>query len=136
MSEWVEKHSPYPVPETLQRLEDALVERGFAMMARVDHAANAAKVGMRLHPTQVLLFGKPSLGTRLMQAEQTLAIDLPSKVLAWQDAAGRVRLGYRDLRAALAGRDGLAAARPAVEELASAIDEATDVAVAVADGRR
>lgn len=130
MSRWVDKDSPYSVPDTLDRLEEALVGEGFTVMARVDHSGHAAKAGLELRPTQVLLFGNPSLGTRLMQAEQTLAIDLPSKALAWQDAAGRVRLGYRNLRAVLADHDGLAGARAAIEQLASTIDRATDAAVA------
>ncbi|MBS4729345.1 DUF302 domain-containing protein [Mycobacterium sp. SM1] len=65
MSDWVEKQSPYPVAETLDRLESRLTERGFTVMARIDHAANAAAIGMDLPPTQVLLFGNPSLGTQL-----------------------------------------------------------------------
>ncbi|MGH3562467.1 MAG: DUF302 domain-containing protein [Mycobacterium sp.] len=131
MSRWVAKQSPYPVPETLERLEGRLIEQGFTVMARVDHSGHAAKVGMDLRPTQVLLFGKPSLGTQLMQAEQTFAIDLPSKVLAWQDSCGQVWLGYRDLRAIAAEHDGLAEAHAAVEELASAIDQAADGAIAL-----
>lgn len=132
MARWIDKPSPYPVAETMQRLETVLIERGFTVMARVDHAAHAAKAGLELRPTQVLLFGNPALGTQLMQAEQTIAIDLPSKVLAWQDAAGRVRLGYRDLRDLAAGHhdlSGSAGAGGAVAELASAIDQATDAAV-------
>ena len=126
MPGWVDKQSRYSVAETLDRLETALGERGFTVMARIDHAGHATRAGLELRPTQVLLFGKPSLGTRLMQAEQTLAIDLPSKVLAWQDDSGVVRLGYRDLRVTAAG---LHAARAAVEELAGAVDAATDAAV-------
>ena len=116
----------------MQRLETVLIERGFTVIGRIDHAAHAAKAGLLLRPTQVLLFGNPALGAHLMQAEQTVAIDLPSKVLAWQDTTGQVRLGYRDLRdvaaaySNLGGRDG---AGTAVAELASAIDQATDAAV-------
>jgi|YelNatPaOPRAMG01_1025707.scaffolds.fasta_scaffold121927_1 uncharacterized protein (DUF302 family) len=130
MPRWVEKPSFYSVFETLDRLEHILIDRGFAMMARVDHSGHAAKVGMDLRPTQVLLFGKPSLGTQLMQAEQTIAIDLPSKVLAWQDSRGQVWVGYRDLRTIAAEYGGLDEARAAVEELANNIDQATDAAVA------
>lgn len=129
MSRWIEKLSPHPVTETMQRLEANLVERGWKVMARVDHAEHAASAGLALRPTQVLLFGNPALGTRLMQADQTVAIDLPSKALAWQDTAGQVRLGYRDLRALAAEHDSLRPAGAAVEELASVIDEATDAAV-------
>lgn len=130
MSRWVDKLSPYPVPETLDRLETALVEQGFTVMARVDHSGHASGSGLRLRPTQVLLFGKPSLGTQLMQVDQTLAIDLPSKVLAWQDADGQVRVGYRDLLAMAVEHGGLDGAWAAVEALASGIDRATDAAVA------
>lgn len=129
MPRWLEKRSPYSVPATLDRLTALLVEQGCAVMARIDHSANAAKIGLDLRPTQLLLFGKPSLGTQLMQAEQTLAIDLPSKVLAWQDASGQVRLGYHDLRTIAAEYAGLDEASGAVEELSRIIDSATDVAV-------
>lgn len=125
MPRWLEKCSPYPVPATLDRLTALLVEQGCAVMARIDHSANAAKIGLDLRPTQLLLFGKPSLGTQLMQAEQTVAIDLPS----WQDASGQVRLGYHDLRTIAAEHGGLGKAGAAVEELSRIIDSATDAAV-------
>ncbi|HEU4362182.1 MAG TPA: DUF302 domain-containing protein [Mycobacterium sp.] len=131
MPNWVAKKSPYPVPETLDRLERSLIERGCTVMARVDHSGHAAKAGLELRPTQVLLFGKPSLGTQLMQAEQTLAIDLPSKVLGWQDASGQVWLGYRDLRAIAAQHAALDQAHAAVTELAEMIDQVTDGAVSL-----
>ena len=130
MSAWIEKPSAHSVPATLDRLEAALLAEGWKVMARVDHSGHAAKSGLELRPTQVLLFGNPALGTQLMQAEQTLAIDLPSKALAWQDADGVVRLGYRDLRAVTAGNPGLDAARAAIETLADTIDRVTDAAVA------
>lgn len=130
MTRWIEKPSPHSVPETLDRLENALLARGFTVMARVDHSGHAAHNGLELRPTQVLLFGKPTLGTQLMQVDQTLAIDLPSKVLAWQDGTGRVRLGYRDLRALPAENAGLHRVSGVIEELAGAIDAATDAAVA------
>ena len=130
MPSWVAKKSPYPVPETLDRLERALVAAGCTVMARVDHSGHAAKAGLQLRPTQVLLFGKPSLGTQLMQAEQTVAIDLPSKALAWQDAAGQIWLGYRDLRVVAAQHPALGQAHPVAAELADLVDRATDDAVA------
>lgn len=132
MPAWVAKKSPHSVAETLDRLERLLIDRGCTVMARVDHAGHAGKAGLELRPTQLLLFGKPSLGTRLMQAEQTVAIDLPAKVLGWQDADGRVWLGYRDLRAVTAQHSALD--RAVVEELAAMIDQATDGAVTPAGG--
>lgn len=135
MPRWVDKCSPYSVPDVLDLLESTLIKQGCTVMARIDHSGNAAKIGMDLRPTQVLLFGKPDLGTQLMQAEQILAIDLPSKVLAWQDIFGQVWLGYHDLRTIAAERGGLDKASAAVEELARIIDRATDAAVALSPPR-
>ncbi len=66
------------------------------ILARIDHAAAAAKVGMTLRPTEVLIFGDPLAGTPLMQAAQTLGIDLPLKALVWQDDAGKTWVAYND----------------------------------------
>ena len=82
--------------ETMDRLAAAVTGRGMAVLARIDHAAAAAKVGMALRPTEVLIFGNPRAGTPLMQASQTLGIDLPLKALVWQDEAGATWLGYND----------------------------------------
>jgi uncharacterized protein (DUF302 family) len=65
------------------------------VFAHVDHAAGAQKVGMSLRPTQVLIFGNPQAGTPLMQSRQTIGLDLPLRVLVWEDAAGKVWLTYR-----------------------------------------
>jgi uncharacterized protein (DUF302 family) len=102
--------------QTTDRLVAAITARGMAIMARVDHAAAAASVGMDLRPTQVVLFGNPRAGTPLMQAAQTIGIDLPLKVLVWQDEAGRTFLGYND-PSWLAARHGLAAATPTLEAM-------------------
>ena len=75
--------------ETMDRLVAAVTGRGMVILARIDHAAAAAKVGMELRPTEVVLFGNPRGGTPLMQAVQTMGIDLPLKALVWQDEAGR-----------------------------------------------
>lgn len=86
--------SRYSVPETLRRLEAALQARGVTVFARVDHSGEAEKVGLKMNPTQLLIFGSPKAGTPLMVASPTLAIDLPLKALAWQDAEGKVWLSY------------------------------------------
>lgn len=88
--------SPYSVPETMDRLQAIVEEKGMRVMARVDHAANAASVELELRPTQLLIFGNPKVGTPLMQCGQSVAIDLPQKALAWEDEAGQVWLGYND----------------------------------------
>lgn len=81
---------------TLARIEAALEARRITVFARVDHAAGASGVGLSLRPTTLLLFGNPVAGTPLMQAAQTVGIDLPLKVLVWQDADGTVNLTYND----------------------------------------
>jgi uncharacterized protein (DUF302 family) len=82
--------SPYPVTETLQRLEAILKSKGLMIFARVDHSGEAAKVGMEMHPTQLLIFGSPKGGTPVMLAAPSVAIDLPLKALVWEDDKGKV----------------------------------------------
>ena len=86
--------SQYSVPETLQRLESIALAHGLTIFGRVDHSGEAEKVGLKMPPTQVLIFGSPKAGTPLMVASPTLAIDLPLKALAYEDADGTVWLSY------------------------------------------
>ena len=86
--------SPYPVPEAFKRLEAIVMARGLSIQARIDHSADAAKVGLKMHPTQLLIFGNPKAGTPLMIASPTLAIDLPLKALVWEDDKGKVWISY------------------------------------------
>ncbi|HKS74876.1 MAG TPA: DUF302 domain-containing protein [Terriglobales bacterium] len=88
--------SRYSVPETVQKLRTAIESRNMTIFAFVDHSGEAEKIGMRLAPTQLLIFGSPKGGTPLMQAAPTLAIDLPLKALAWQDDSGKVWVSYND----------------------------------------
>jgi uncharacterized protein (DUF302 family) len=80
--------------ETLERLEAEVQAKGLTVFARIDHAAGAAAVGMTLPPTTVIIFGNARGGTPLMQASQLVGLDLPLKVLVWQDASGKTRLTY------------------------------------------
>jgi len=88
--------SRHSVKVTIDRLAADLAAKGITVFARIDHAGGAAAVGMALRPTEVLIFGNPKAGTPLMQANQTIGIDLPLKVLAWEDAAGKVWLTYNE----------------------------------------
>jgi uncharacterized protein (DUF302 family) len=88
--------SRYGPRDTADRLAAAVTSRGMAVMARIDHAAAAASVGMELRPTEVLVFGNAKAGTPLMQMAQTVGIDLPLRALVWQDADGATWLGYND----------------------------------------
>jgi uncharacterized protein (DUF302 family) len=86
--------SPYAVSETIRRLEAALHSKNVTVFARVDHSGEAEKVGMKMPPTQLIIFGSPKAGTPLMIAAPTVAIDLPLKALAWEDMEGQVWLSY------------------------------------------
>ena len=88
--------SSHPPKETADRLAAAIAERGMTVMARIDHAGAAEKVGMTLRPTEVLIFGNAKAGTPLMEATQTIGIDLPLKVLVWRDENGATWLSYND----------------------------------------
>ena len=86
--------SPYSVPDTVRRLESILKEQGLTIFARVDHSGEAEKAGLKMRPTQLLIFGSPKAGTPLMVATPSVAIDLPLKALAWEDERGKVWLSY------------------------------------------
>jgi len=82
--------------ETMNRLATAVSQSGMTVVARIDHASAAEGVGLSLRPTEVLVFGNPKAGTPLMQAAQTLGVDLPLKALVWEDEAGNIKLAYDD----------------------------------------
>jgi uncharacterized protein (DUF302 family) len=86
--------SGYSVDETVKRLEAVLAERGVKVFALIDHSGEAEKVGMKMRPTKVLIFGSPKAGTPLMVAAPTLAIDLPLKALVAEDEGGKVWVSY------------------------------------------
>ena len=89
-------------------------------MARVDHAANAETVDRSLRPTRLLVFGNPDLGTPLMEASPTTAIDLPQKMLVWADSTGQVRLAYNDPQY-LAERHGISGRDDALRTIGGAL---------------
>ena len=86
--------SRYSVEETVQRLQSTFAAKGLQMFALIDHSGEAAKVGLKMRPTNVLIFGSPKGGTPLMVASPSLAIDLPMKALVAEDENGRVWLTY------------------------------------------
>lgn len=88
--------SPHSVDATLDRFEKAVKSKGMTVFTRIDHTAGANKVDLVLRPTKVLIFGNPKIGTLLMQSNQTAAIDLPLKLLAWEDENGQVWIAYND----------------------------------------
>jgi uncharacterized protein (DUF302 family) len=88
--------SAHSVKDTIDRLEAEIKSKGMTVFARVDHAAGAKEAGMALRPTELLIFGNARGGTPLMQAAQTIGIDLPLKALAFEDADGKVWLSYNE----------------------------------------
>jgi uncharacterized protein (DUF302 family) len=88
--------SKHSVAETVDRLEKKLEAAGFRIFARVDHAAGAKRVDMQLAPSELLIFGKPDVGTLLMQSQPTVGIELPLKYLVWEDAGGNVMVSWND----------------------------------------
>jgi uncharacterized protein (DUF302 family) len=111
--------------QTVDRLVAEVEARGMTVFARIDHSAGASEVGLTLRPTVVLIVGNAKGGTPLMQAAQTIGIDLPLKVLVHQDADGSAFLSYNDPRW-LARRHGIETAVAAnVEAMAAALDAIT-----------
>ena len=90
----IDKPGNHSVDETAEKLQAILRAKGIALFALVDHSGEAAKVGMKMRPTRLLIFGNPKAGTPLMQASPSIAIDLPLKILIWEDAAGKVWVSY------------------------------------------
>ncbi len=88
--------SDFGAKETMDRLEAEVKSKGLTVFARVDHAAGAAAVGIKLRPTELLIFGNAKGGTPLMEADQRIGIDLPLKALVHQDEAGKVWLSYEE----------------------------------------
>jgi len=86
----VDRPSQQSVDETVERLEAILRSKGITLFALFDHSGEAAKVGMKMPPTKLLIFGKPEAGTPLMLATPRIALDLPLKILVWEDAQGQV----------------------------------------------
>ena len=80
--------------ETVAKLKTILQEKGITLFAIVDHSGEAAKAGMKMPPTQLLIFGSPKAGTPLMLASPSIAIDLPLKILVWEDTDGKVWMTY------------------------------------------
>ena len=90
----VTKPSKYSVKESMDKLAAALDAKGIKPLARVNHAAAAQANGLELKPTEVMMFGNPKVGTPLMQANRRVAIDLPMRVLAWEDDKGKTWIAY------------------------------------------
>ena len=88
--------SAYGVKQTADKLEKVLKSKGLTVFDRIDHARGAEKVGQKLLPTELIVFGNPAMGTKLMNCKRSAGIDLPLKALIWQDKKGQTWLSYND----------------------------------------
>lgn len=88
------RRSLFPVEKTVNRLTNLLEAKGIRLFAMVDHSGEAVKIGMKMRPTKLLIFGNPAAGTPGMIAVPTLALDLPLKILVWEDSEGNAWLSW------------------------------------------
>jgi uncharacterized protein (DUF302 family) len=119
--------SSFGPKETMDRLEAEIMAKGMRVFVRIDHAAGAAEVGLILRPTELVIFGNARGGTPLMQSGQTVGIDLPLKVLVWQDAQGKVWLSYNEPNW-IAQRHGVADVEPVVSKMTDLLSAITTTA--------
>lgn len=130
MSEVVTVVSGASFDSTLARLERAATSRGLNIAAKIDHAAAARRAGLQLRPTTLVIAGNPTAGTPLMQADQTIGVELPLRFLVWEGEDGRARVSYDPIRSIAArhritGRD----------ELLGRMTTAIEAIVAAATGK-
>jgi uncharacterized protein (DUF302 family) len=90
----IDVESHHSVDETVERLRGILAAKAVTLFALVDHSGEAAKAGMTMRPTKLLIFGSPKAGTPVMLAAPSIAIDLPLKILVWEDADGKTWVSY------------------------------------------
>jgi uncharacterized protein (DUF302 family) len=130
MAEIITKQSPHPVKMTIDRLQAAVEGAGATVFARVDHAAGATSVDLELRPTELLIFGNPKMGALAMRDAQISGLDLPLRVLAYEDADGVVHVSY-NTPTDLVADHGVPADAPYLEMMAGALDKLTSKAIAV-----
>ncbi len=121
--------SNHSVQDTADKLVEVIESKGMKVFARVDHQKNAAGVNLSLRPTQVIMFGNPKAGTPLMNCEQTVAIDLPQKILINEDAQQRVWLSYNDPQY-LKDRHNIAGCDMVLDNISKALSSVSQAAVA------
>ena len=123
----IKKPSKNSVSATIEKMKTVLEAKGIKVMAEVDHQANASSVDMKLGETKLLIFGNPKLGTPLMLSSVTAGIDLPMKLLVWEDSEGKVWLAYND-PAYIAKRHGITDQPEVIKKMTGALDKLTSKA--------
>jgi uncharacterized protein (DUF302 family) len=128
----ITKQSAFSVDATIEKFETAAKKRGFIVFARLDHAAAAASVGLKMPQSTVVVFGNPRLGTPIFIKTPTVAIDLPLKAMVWEDSTGKVFLSYNSAEFVLGpvySRHGIQVLKAASEPLENTLASITDEAV-------
>ncbi len=114
---------------TYQKLKDVIENNpNLKTIAELNHQANASSVGLELNPTRIIMFGNPNLGTPLMQNAQTIGLDLPQKILVYQDEEGVVKVSYND-PLYLKNRHGVTNQEEVLNKIAGALDKITNAAI-------
>lgn len=116
--------SRYPAAEAVERLDKTIRGAGLTVFATVDHAAAAERAGLRMPPSTVIVFGNPKGGTPLMLRAPTIALDLPMKILVWEDSAGKAWVSY-STASDVAARHGLKGMEKQVQGLDAALRKLT-----------
>ena len=93
----IDRPSHHSVDQTVERLQEILQAKGVTLFALVDHGGEAERAGMKMRPTKLVIFGSPTAGTPVMLAAPSIAIDLPLKILVWEDGQGKVWVSYNSL---------------------------------------
>jgi uncharacterized protein (DUF302 family) len=119
--------SSFGPKETVDRLQKEIHAHGMIIFARIDHTAGATAVGLSLRPTELIIFGNARGGSPLMQAVQTVGVDLPLKALVWEDADGQTWLSYNEPRW-IAERHGITGTKPVLSEIAAMVSAVSKAA--------
>ena len=122
--------SPYSVTITLDRLQSILNKKGMTIFKRISHSDGAAKANLELRDTEILIFGNPKVGTPLMLCQQTVALDLPQKALAYKDKNNQVWLAYND-PAYIAERHQVIGCEVTIAKISKALANLTNAAVKI-----
>ncbi|SHI79546.1 DUF302 domain-containing protein [Aquimarina spongiae] len=129
----ITKKSNKSFEETYASLKDIITNNpNLKIIAELDHQKNAASVDLELRPTRIILFGNPRLGTPLMQTSQTTGLDLPQKILVWQDEEGMVNVSYNDPKY-LQNRHGITGKDEVLAKVTGALDKITNMAAGLAN---
>ncbi|MGO4562114.1 DUF302 domain-containing protein [Mesorhizobium sp. 2RAF21] len=121
------KESAVDFSTTVQRLQAEIEKRGAKIVATVDHASGAKANGLEMRPTTVIIFGNPMLGTPLMESLQTAGLDLPLRVLIWEDAGNNVRIGYWP-PSQITDAHGIEGRQDVTDKMTAALNAITDTA--------